>query len=168
MAETYKIKDLKVSDFQDPNGNTAVNMALEGVGEPVTIFVKDPTKMHEGDELYGNIVEKTSRAGKPYQRFYKEQKEDSNFQKKDYQAPAKKEYQPRDDCAIQAQWAIGQAVQVFVNGQIEHESIEAQAKDFFAMIDRVKIGKADAEPSDDEMNDAIKNGTNTDLGEIPF
>lgn len=82
----------------------------------------------------------------------------------------KKEYQPRDDCAIQAQWAIGQAVKACTEqGIFEEDAIEDLAKKFFAMIDRIKVGnKTDNEPSDDDMDEAIKNGKPIELSEIPF
>jgi hypothetical protein len=53
-------------------------------------------------------------------------------------APKKdqKEWQPRDDNAIRAQWAIGQAVNQL--GNAAPDEIEAAAIRFYAMVDRVK------------------------------
>lgn len=77
MNKDYKVNQFKPSDFRDQNGNYWCDMALAGVGEPVKIVVKDPTKFHDGMDLYGKIEEKTSKAGKPYLRFFREQKQDS-------------------------------------------------------------------------------------------
>lgn len=56
-------------------------------------------------------------------------------------------YVPRDDAAIKAMWAIGQAVEWFggakeaVPGTMD-EAIEGQAHMFFEMVDRIKTGAA--------------------------
>jgi hypothetical protein len=76
MAQTYKLTGFEKGDFQDNHGNYWCTAVLQGIGEPVKIVVKDPTKYHEGMELYGNVEEKTSKAGKPYLRFYREQHPD--------------------------------------------------------------------------------------------
>lgn len=66
--------------------------------------------------------------------------------------PVKKEWQPRDDNAIRAQWAIGQARDLFVASVVNdktanmnlgnltnwNDGIEAAAKIFYAMVDRIK------------------------------
>jgi hypothetical protein len=44
----------------------------------------------------------------------------------------------RDDDAIKAQWAIGQAVAWCTANNLEAAAIEPQAKEFYKMIERVK------------------------------
>lgn len=133
--QDYKVLQFKKGDFQDNHGNYWCDMALEGVSEPVRIVVKDPSKYADGMELYGEVKEQTSKAGKTYLRFFRGQKEQQSF--------IKKEWQPRDDSAIRAQWAIGQSV-VLYNANNEDSLgphmnvIEAQAKELYAMVDRVK------------------------------
>lgn len=77
MAQEYLVKDLKVGDYKDPHGNTWCTLSLEGISEPVRIVVKDPASITLGTNIYGHIETKTSQAGKAYQRFYKDQREDN-------------------------------------------------------------------------------------------
>lgn len=66
-------------------------------------------------------------------------------------AGSKPAYQPRDDKAIQAQWSIGQAVTVANLGlETDMGAVESLAKEFFAMIERVKTSdQTEAEPAGD-------------------
>jgi hypothetical protein len=50
-------------------------------------------------------------------------------------------YPKRDDSAIKAQWAIGQAVQLLIASgasSVDRDKLEEQAKELFAMVERVK------------------------------
>lgn len=142
MSQDYKLTAFNPGDFQDPHGNTWCDAAFEGLSEPVKMVVKDPTQYKEGQMLYGEITVATSRAGKPYNRFKRQQKPD---QEQSYTPKAeKKEWQPRDDMAIRAQWAIGQAVQLYGilwgrdKTPWEPHWAEKKAKEFYLMVDRVK------------------------------
>lgn len=88
----------------------------------------------------------------------------------------------RDDEAIKAQWAIGQAVAWCSAHDLESAAIEPQAKEFFKMIDRVKGGEPtpEAKPSVDTAREVF-GGEETvltgdepdfdkpvDLADIPF
>lgn len=64
---------LEKSDFQDQHGNYWCTAAFEGVSEPVRWVLKDPMKVHEGETYYGEIKDATSKAGRTYLRFYKQQ-----------------------------------------------------------------------------------------------
>jgi hypothetical protein len=88
----------------------------------------------EGDEVFG-VVEN----GK------------FSLAKKDYAFGSTKntkpDWQPRDDDRIVAQWAIGQAVNIYVNDKFLQDSradfepsVELWAKKLYAMVDRVKSG----------------------------
>lgn len=71
----YKLLDLQISDYKDTFGNTWCTAEFEGVSEPVKWVLKDPTKAVLGQTYYGEMQDKTSQAGKPYQRFYSKPKE---------------------------------------------------------------------------------------------
>jgi hypothetical protein len=73
MAQRYTVRELEKSDFQDMHGNYWCTANLEGVSEPVKWVLKDPTKIEIGQSYYGEIKDATSKAGKPYLRFYKQQ-----------------------------------------------------------------------------------------------
>lgn len=175
---TYTVKDFKVSDFKDPHGNTAVNLALEGYGEPVTIYMKDPSKVSNGMKLDGEIKEVQRKNGNgTYHRFFRDKPQDQQggySSGSNQRGGTKREYQPRDDAAIQAQWAIGQAVTLATNGMLELDTVEEKAKDFFDMIDRVKHHdkpEEDKHLTDEqkEVASAIPNADKmVELSEIPF
>lgn len=76
MSQDYKISAYKPSDFQDNFGNWWVEVAFEGVSEPARWAMKDPMKYKVGDTVYGHMVDATSRAGKPYSKFVRDQKEE--------------------------------------------------------------------------------------------
>lgn len=65
-----------------------------------------------------------------------------------------KSFAPRDDSAIRAQWAIGQAVHWYKDSLEDKEppldKIETLAGDFFAMAERVKAGPQTASPDPNE------------------
>jgi hypothetical protein len=71
----------------------------------------------------------------------------------------------RDQDAIKAQWAIGQAVGLFTSGKdTEIGDIEKNAKDFFLMVDRVKQTAVPPKPpatamSDDDFVNLVATGS---------
>lgn len=142
MNQEYEVTQFKKGDFQDLNQNYWCDMGLKGVSEPVKIVVKDPMQFHDGMTLYGHIEEKTSKAGKAYQRFYREQKpEQPSHTTSSPTSAAKPAWQPRDDNAIRAQWAIGQSVGTFKWGEGEPVNLDLvvdRARHFYQMVDFVK------------------------------
>lgn len=162
-SQEYTISFFKVGDFTDKNNNVWCEILFEEKSnEPMRIVVKDPSSYHVGQKLFGHVELKTSQAGKPYNRFYRDKRPD--FEPQGHIGVGtgqpigafvpKKEWQPRDDKAIQAQWAIGQAVSMFNAESLKAEqsqtaiaTIEVWAKRFFAMIDRVKAGQAASAPN---------------------
>jgi hypothetical protein len=121
--------------------------ALDGIGEPVQINKQLPMRQEPkiGDTIYGYLTEETGKEGRIYYKFHPKTKQDFRNPQTSFVPTEKKEWQPRDDDAIRAQWAIGQAVQVYT-AQISAkeadlssaDKIEENAKKFYAMVDRVK------------------------------
>lgn len=177
---TFTIKDFKVSDFKDTFGNTAVNVAFEEFGEPVTWFVKDPSKVSSGMKLEGEVKPtKAQTSGKEYNRFYRDKPQDQQggySQGTQQRGSTKREYQPRDDHAIQAQWAIGQAVHIAIASgnpdAMDRKFIEEGACEFFDMIERVKNHDTPEEDKLQHETDVKRVVPNADkhveLSEIPF
>jgi hypothetical protein len=138
--QEYTVTNFRAGDFTDRNGNKWCNLALEGVSEPLSIVVKDPSQYQVGMKLYGHIELKQSQQGRTYNRFYRDQKPQWNST--DTKDTTFKSGYTRDDDAIRAQWAIGQAVQLSVHGTgMEFKDIEASARTFYSMVDRVKGSK---------------------------
>jgi hypothetical protein len=147
MNQDYEILQFKPSDFQDQNGNYWCDMALKGVSEPVKIVVKDPTQFKDGQSLYGHITDETSKAGKAYRRFRREKKADF------HEKVGKKEWTPRDDMAIRAQWAIGQSMSHFATkDEVKLADVETLAGALFDMVDRVKDSGLKATGVEGEQN----------------
>ena len=76
MAQEYEVTWFQPTDFADNHNNYWCNVAFQGVSEPLKWVVKDPTKVKVGDKVFGEIKEQTSKAGKPYQRFYRAERPD--------------------------------------------------------------------------------------------
>lgn len=131
---------------QDLHGNTKGTLVLSDVGEPVDgTFKRQPSN---GDVLYGHIEDYETRAGNTRQRFRRVERPQETPKPFIGNKPA---YQPRDDSAIQAQWALNQAREwVQYNAGSDTTVILEYAKEFFGMIDQVKASKQ--EPSSDEDN----------------
>lgn len=76
----YTIKDFSVSDFKDNFGNVWCSVTFEEVGEPVRWVMKPESTetVHLDTKVTGEVKEMTSKAGKPYMRFYKAKDESPN------------------------------------------------------------------------------------------
>jgi hypothetical protein len=148
MPQDYEILQFKKGDFQDNFGNYWCDMALKGFGEPVRIAVKDPAQFEAGQTLYGTIETKQSRAGKEYYKFNRQKKEDEPYgSQKSNTTSGKKDWQPRDDNAIRAQWSIGQAMTHFAaKEEVKLADVEKLAKALYVMVDRVKQDGIATEP----------------------
>lgn len=134
MDKEYTIKAIasKAKDWESQYGKfKSYLVQLEGNGEPVQINKKAESEAPQvGDKVFGKI-EEVEFGDRTLQKF--------KAGKKPYGGG----YQ-RDDSAIRAQWAIGQAVsstsvQTF-EGKLDfyYEALESKAKKFYAMVDRVK------------------------------
>lgn len=199
MAQDYEIVQFNKGDFTDPHGNYWCDMALKGVSEPVRIVVKDPLQYKAGLHLYGKITDETSKAGKPYLRFRREQRPDGEQQASlpvaSKQGKPDEQYWEDKNSAIKAQWAIGQAVQATKTEKPLPNLVEVEslAKDFYAMVDRVKGSSESTDPKvgsssttkvtqssveeqvaqaqakrDADIVHAYDEGTPINLDEIPF
>jgi hypothetical protein len=127
----YKIQ--QISEVKAPRswktrngqGYTAYKVMLEGVDSPVEISIADDKAVVVGAAVDGEL--KNGEFGKSLVEW----------------RPRKGGFQARDDDAIKAQWAIGQAVSLFIHGvDDKFTDIEKNAKDFFQMVDRVKQKEA--------------------------
>ena len=152
--------------------------------------LKEPRKLGERDEKYGqsywafthesqlpvkfNLMEgevsdgqkitceeattRTSSKGKDYQQLKKVRPQGAQTEAK---------WQPRDNDAIRAQWAIGQAMTHFAPKEnVKLNDVETLAKALFGMVDRVKTGEQVVEPDEDTVYDTDDEPINLD--NIPF
>ena len=129
---------------------------------------EEPTPPKHGDEVYGEISNGKFKIGK----------KDGGFtpgaSKPSFKPEPKKEWIPRDDDRIVAQFAIKTAASLapsFVEktGDLE-KWIETEAKKFYAMVDRVKGGEK-SEPVKEDLPpvDAYDDITGEiDMSKIPF
>lgn len=139
MAQEFRIE--QVSNRPPETFSTSYGelekykVMLGGYDEPVTVNRKPGNVPRVGDVLYGT-VEKTSYGLK----FNREDRPEFAQKGTAQTGKASSSYAPRDDKAIQAQWALGQSVAIAISlGRSEDlGAIETLAKDLFAMIDRVK------------------------------
>lgn len=128
---TIKAVGSKVKPWSSQYGEFKTYLIqVEGNGEPVQLNKKaDSEPPKEGDVIYGKIEEtefgqKFKAAKKPFSGGYQ-----------------------RDDSAIRAQWAIGQAVGTVdwtQKGVAIYEAVEQRAKELYAMVNRVKDSDKDA------------------------
>lgn len=70
--QDYTLKSLKISDFKDDHDNTWCDAIFAEYGEPVKWVLKEPLSIREGVKYFGHVEVKTSKAGKPYNRFYRD------------------------------------------------------------------------------------------------
>lgn len=130
--------------IQDNYGNYKGTVTFnEYNSEPVDATFKEQPEV--GSKKYGSIEEYKTRAGKTRLKF---KRADRPQEEQNMGYGAKSNYQPRDDMAIRAQWAIGQAVQLYIaepkksEVKTAKEVVENLAKDLYAMVDRVKNDSA--------------------------
>ena len=94
-----------------------------------------------------------------------------NYQSNNRGYGKKPSYQPKDEKAIKAMWAIGQAVAIATakNNAQAYDTIEEQAKDLFLMVDRVKGEEEHQESKPQEEETVLEDiDDKTDISEIPF
>lgn len=130
MAQTMKIQ--AVGKQTKPwngkyGGMVDYKVKFEDSDNVVTLTRKADSKAPvAGEEVYGTV----DMSGEYGPKFKSESKPFGG-------GGASKTYQPKDEKAIQAMWAIGQAIAA---EQREPQDIEALASDLFAMVDRIKTG----------------------------
>lgn len=155
MAQTYTVRDVRKTDQWDSQYGTfqTYALALEGIGEPVKLNKKVPVKDEpaKGGTLYGTIEEKSTRNGSTYRQL-KLERPDTGPYSGGAHGYSKRDYQPRDDAAIRAQWAIGQAMSFFTakstDVQIDEDHVAQMAQKLYAMVDRVKGGSESTDPKE--------------------
>lgn len=129
MTQEYIIASVKKQkEWSDSYGTyQGYALALKGIGEPVSLNKTVPVMSDPqiGEKIYGNLIQEKATNGRLYYRFQL----------------VRKPVNGRDERAIQAQWAIGQAVQCYVAGDDHtgdaYANIEREAKHFYKMIDKV-------------------------------
>jgi hypothetical protein len=164
-TQDWTLKSFEKSDFQDNFGNYWCDASFDGVGEPVKWVVKDPLDIKIGEKFYGKFTLETAKSGNKYLRFRREQKPEgeSHVGHTRSNGGSSKNYQPRDDAAIRAQWAIGQSMSHFANkDSVKLPDVEKLAVALFEMADRVKEAaspKVEAPslglPSEKQQNDYL-------------
>lgn len=130
MAQEYKVTAVspKTKEWSSQYGDMVTYyVKVDSETDAVQMNKKADSKAPQvGDELYGTIT------STEYGLKFKGEKKPFN---------TKPAYEPREDHheAIKAQWAIGQAVQVFISEKGKSlDQVEIDAKQFYAMVDRVK------------------------------
>lgn len=131
MAE-YKITQVSSQPPKEYDGQNGkiyyIKVALQGHAKPVSIGKKSPNALKPGDTVYGTIMPT--------------EYDTDNFkaENKPYQAAT-----PKDQDAIKAQWAIGQAVEINIKYEPTFDVIKVEkvAKDLYSMVDRVKGSSVD-------------------------
>lgn len=63
-------------------------------------------------------------------------------------------YQPKDEAAIKAMWAIGQAMGSVNQGVVDydHDNVASLAKELFALVDEVKTGEKVEDIGEEDLN----------------
>lgn len=142
MAADYRVKTVKEAGGEpDQYGVVGYWVTFEGHENSALMRAKNAPVV--GGMEYGNVTKETSKAGKEYYKFKREQREDgapSRPSSTVSNTPKKEWVDHSDD--IKAQWAIGQAVQLAVAHDPAKawgmDDIEPLAKEFYSMVDRVK------------------------------
>lgn len=129
MAE-YKITQVSANPPKEYDGQNGriyyIKVALQGHAKPVSVGKKTPNALRVGDTVNGTILPT--------------EYDTDNFKSENKPYPATQGGSPKDQDMIRAQWAIGQAVQISVHYETQYDviKVEKNAKDLFAMVDRVK------------------------------
>lgn len=164
MPQDYTIKEWKpwVKDGQvvaDNHGNLKGSVVfVEHQNEPVDATFKPPVEV--GQKKYGVVEEYLTQSGAPRIKFTRKNRPDSK--------PGGK----RDDSAIRAQWAIGQAVQIAITANsFRYDVVEGHAKELFAMVDRIKGSVVTETPSLKPAQSApdnpnVQSNTNAELNSL--
>lgn len=140
MSNTYKITRVSSQPprehySQKYNSTTYyIKVMLEGHDRPVSIGKRAPDALKVGDTVYGTILPTAYDA--------------DNFKLEGNKPFAP----PKDTNEIKAEWAIGQAVTLYMpqktaENRPDFEEIELYAKEVYRMVDRVKASQPSPAPS---------------------
>ena len=153
MAELKKYNVLKANQWikngqpaTDQRGNTVWYLEIEGYQGKKIRAAKKPGNVAETGPQWGELIFFEDGNGK---FSYKRPPEDgAGYQNPRQTAPEaagrpekRKEYQPKDEEAIRAMWAIGQAIAQ--GDALTPEQIEERAVQLFVMVDTVKLAAGD-------------------------
>lgn len=143
MPQEFTVRQWKAwkeddgTPITDPHGNVKGSVVFEEhANEPVDATFKQAP--NPGDKKYGVIEDYQTKSGNTRTKFSRRDRpqEGSNSRSGGKSG--------RDDNAIRAQWAIGQAVQIQAASKVVRDGstlmneLEATAKSLYAMVDRVK------------------------------
>jgi hypothetical protein len=179
MAQTVTVKDFKIGDFKDQNGNTWCEVEFEEFpGKQIKWVVKDPTKVRMGDKVYGHTEQKTSKANKPYLRFVRDQNPDKPVGGSS--GGTRGNYQPKDEHAIAKAVALKASVDFHASAaKKDTNTVLADADMFLTWLETEKDADVkmpldtspdpmDAVHSNNPMNEPVYSGESVDLSDIPF
>lgn len=165
----YTVQNVAPNDFINEsleNNKYGVYYDVKFEGDADTFLWLAKTAPEPGQKVYGHLEE--SKSGKSV-KFRRAKKEDTP-QEASSASPANNqpsgEYWDDKNATIRAQWAIGQAVQVFINksdkNNIFHSGdIEGYARTLYAMVDRVTGGSESTGPKAQDMSAAQSSGLST-------
>lgn len=174
MAQEYTITSVSANApeaWESAHGTMhKYKVKLSGVQEIVFVNKKPGNTPEVGQKLYGDVT--TNKYGTQFKAASKPEfaQKGDNF----------KRVNQKDEQAIKAMWAIGQAVaKVDMNIDPKNDSgvqsgivtVESLARELFDMVERVKAGTtADFEDikDDDGFLDAIAEKDEVNVDEIPF
>jgi len=145
---SYKITKVSTQEprvWDNPKGGKIyyIKVAVDGWEKPIEVGKKSPDALKVGDELHGTITATEY----PNDKF----KADPPA----FSGGGKSNYVPRDDDAIRAQWAIGQAIQFHIHhpkedGTMSLDIIEPYAIELYAMVERVKGSNTQTDKQNEE------------------
>lgn len=140
MGQEYTIKQVSSQEPKRYEGKFGVtlyhNVRFEGSDEIVSIGRKEGNAPKAGEKVYGTVTENE------YGKSFKSEKNPNN-------SYGGSKY-TRDDNAIRAQWAIGQAIALFAQSpsdKVDLEVLEANATRLYVMVDRVKTSNVSESPT---------------------
>lgn len=176
MAQQVTVKDFKIGDFKDKNGNTWCEVEFEEFpGKQIRWVVKDPTKVRMGDKVYGHTEQKTSQAGKSYLRFVRDQNPDKPVGQS---GGGGGHYQPKDEHAIAKAVALKAAVDFHAHGTKKDTNAVLADADLFLTWLETDDKKLDTSPdpmdgvhANNPMNAAeqfVQGGEEFSLSDVPF
>lgn len=180
MAQEYTVTRISQQPPREYDGDYGkvyyIKTQLEGHDKPVSIGKKDPHALRAGDKVYGRIIETQYDEDK----FQAERRDNNHVGNKGSFNGNKGHYQPRDDAAIRAQFAIKAAIEYCkTNDPNSLNDVEEYARRFYAMVDSVKGGLKGNTPLRDGFNKAkeevhevpaavLDGSAPIDLDDIPF
>lgn len=81
MAQTYTVQYANKLDGQDQYGNVTYSVQFQGEQGSCLVRVRGDRAVEPGQQMYGRIESLTSKTGKPYKKFTREQQVELPTQK---------------------------------------------------------------------------------------